>query len=87
MAKQKNKTVTTSNDGNYKLIQKSKITNRGESSSIKERRTVKGLLSGAARTSKANRYEGREAEGAPGFFDEQQYFNKKGGSVKKKKKK
>lgn len=58
--------------GNY--VTKIKIDDKGDISSMKTRRTVKGFLSGAPRVSKA------EAQAAAGTY-------KKGGSVKTKKKK
>lgn len=93
MAKQKTKMVTKSDDGNYRIVEKSKFSPRKESSSMKVTRTLKGVLRGAPRVpggpivtpNSSNRYEGREREGAS--EGSSLYMNKKGGSVKSKKKK
>ena len=48
----KTKTVTVSPSGDYKRIEKQKLTSQGESSSSRTRRTVRGLLKGAPKASK-----------------------------------
>jgi hypothetical protein len=47
----KSRTVERNPEGTYKMITKSKTTARGESNSMKEKRTLKGVLKGAPKKS------------------------------------
>jgi hypothetical protein len=47
----KSRTVERNPEGTYKMITKSKTTARGESNSMKEKRTLKGVMKGAPRKS------------------------------------
>tara|TARA_R110002126_G_scaffold128347_9_gene270939 strand:+ start:898 stop:1314 length:417 start_codon:yes stop_codon:yes gene_type:complete len=47
----KSRTVERNPEGTHKMITKSKTTARGESNSMKEKRTLKGVLKGAPRKS------------------------------------
>ena len=47
----KSRTVERNPEGTYKMITKSKTTARGESNSMKEKRTLKGVMKGAPKKS------------------------------------
>ena len=51
----KSRTVERNPERTHKMITKSKTTARGESSSMKEKRTLKGLLKGAPKRTSTNR--------------------------------
>lgn len=50
----KSRTVERNPEGTHKMITKSKTTARGESSSMKEKRTLKGVLKGAPKRTSVN---------------------------------
>ena len=82
----KSKTVIKSDDGNYRTVEKSTASPSGYSESSKTRRTVKGVVAGAAKPNR-NPMMGPPPTTAPLMVppSKKPPMAKKGGSVKKKK--
>ena len=68
----KSRTVERNPEGTYKMITKSKSNARGESTSTKEKRTLKGVLKGVPKTTRksASNFEMEDSQGAKNLMFE-----------------